>query len=222
MFFEPSLKPRKIEGYRPFDQFPALRPFLLFRNEERSTYLGADIFHSPHHLVAQRSLPGVGRVKIRQLAYIAINGIRLRNDLSIHFKHRQSTKWGIRLAALPLPWFNPIIFKRDSADREGKSCGFSTSSVKVKVGKSQLGHDPDSHSVCMMSNPIERDQVAFTWLGEPFALLGLLRISVRLCERGLTDLPYRPYASLVNDRGESHERDSVTLGRAAIRQTFDR
>jgi hypothetical protein len=65
--------------------------------------------------------------KRAELAHIAIDGIRLRNDLPIHFEHRQSAKRRVRLATLLVRGRDAIVLERDFADRESESCRFSAS-----------------------------------------------------------------------------------------------
>ena len=114
--FEPLLQSGEIEWDRTFGQRLASRFLLLLRQEKGRHDLAEDVLHRLHGLIAQCSLPGVGRIEIDQLAYIAIDCIRLRDDLAIHFEHRQTAKWRVQLAPLPVGESYAIVFERYPAD----------------------------------------------------------------------------------------------------------
>ena len=85
-------------------------------------------------LIAQSATRRTGR---DQLAYVAIDGIRLGKCLSIHFEHWQSTERRIRLAALPVGGCDAVVLERDPANRECESGWLPASAVNVEVSEFQ-------------------------------------------------------------------------------------
>src|SRR5262249_61476289 len=61
----------------------ALRFLLVFGQAEGGGDFADDVFDGLHRLVAQRSLPWIGWVEIRQLADVAVDAVRLGDDCAV-------------------------------------------------------------------------------------------------------------------------------------------
>src|SRR5262249_16095930 len=137
---EALLKAREKERDRAVGERLALRCLLVFGQAEGGGDFAGDVFDGLHRLVAQRSLPWIGWVEVRQLADVAVDAVRLGDGCAVDLEHGQASKWSTRLAARPIGPGHAIILEWDTGERERKARRFSASAVDIEIGQLELRH----------------------------------------------------------------------------------
>src|SRR5262245_37241464 len=113
---EALLKAREKERDRAVGERLALRSLLVFGQAEGGGDSAAGVFDRLHRLVAQRGVPWIGWVEIRQLADVAVDAVRLRDDCAVDLEHGQASEWSVRLAARPIGREHAIILEWDAGE----------------------------------------------------------------------------------------------------------
>src|SRR6185369_14518058 len=137
---EALLKAREKERDRAVGERLALRFLLVFGQAEGGGDFAGDVFDGLHRLVAQRSLPWIGWVEIRQLADVAVDAVRLGDGCAVDLEHGQASEWSTGLAARPIGPEHAIILEWDTGERERKARRFSASAVEIEICQLELRH----------------------------------------------------------------------------------